>query len=459
MNIDDFGPCYEFGWPDQPVDLATNSRAEVQIGQKLYSGTATAQLILGPSIEVVVLGTFTGTLGEKTDKLEPKTVKFRVEGREMAGVVRQITRKEDYFTIGWSCTVESTFKGDGATAIDHIVFHLMDYQTPGHPFEPSCPFSAKLVVPRGVRDLSAAGWEIRLRKCSENDLTVNWYEYNDVVWGRWDLARIGYVRREDGLSFTGETALDLLDALQAYWSLLSGFSCAVVLPVGFDSQRNRIWEHWPSPVHAPEIVHSLHPEIPGDGFFEGFLKRWENEGWRDAIRAIEYWYLVSNSMGNHADAGIVLAQAALERLSYQYVVRDRKLLRRESFKDLAPSDQFRLLLVSLGIPTDIPESLEGLSKFIGKMAKKERWVDAPHALTEIRNSIVHAEKKQYGNLNLPDVYSDAWRLGLWLLELALLRVLGYDGNYVNRLRDGDHLLGDPIPWLAGKGLSSDGAER
>jgi predicted HTH transcriptional regulator len=106
-------------------------------------------------------------------------------------------------------------------------------------------------------------------------------------------------------------------------------------------------------------------------------------------------------------------------------VKEKKLLTLKGFKDLWASDKFRLLFSSLGIPLDIPPAtpaLQGLASS-GQM----NWIDAPHSLTEIRNSLVHPEHKHRGQLGT--AFHEAWNLGLWYLEMGILAVCGYSGTY------------------------------
>jgi hypothetical protein len=46
---------------------------------------------------------------------------------------------------------------------------------------------------------------------------------------------------------------------------------------------------------------------------------------------------------------------------------------------------------------------------------------------------------------------EAWQLATWYLELAVVRLLGYDGEYVSRLRL-EGWIGDtePVPWSANR---------
>jgi hypothetical protein len=81
---------------------------------------------------------------------------------------------------------------------------------------------------------------------------------------------------------------------------------------------------------------------------------------------------------------------------------------------------------------------------LAKLAKDFNWLDAPHALTEIRNSLVHPEHKRRGQLD--SAYYEAWNFGLWYLTMGLLAVCEYSGTYGNRLKK--RIVGqvEEVPW-------------
>ena len=92
------------------------------------------------------------------------------------------------------------------------------------------------------------------------------------------------------------------------------------------------------------------------------MGRWENEAWCEALKEIIYWYQNANHSSRGIDAGIILTQAAIERLSYEYSVKDKRLLTVKGFKDLWASDKFRLLFSSLRIPLEIPKETPEMEK-------------------------------------------------------------------------------------------------
>ena len=78
------------------------------------------------------------------------------------------------------------------------------------------------------------------------------------------------------------------------------------------------------------------------------------------------------------------------------------------------------------------------------------WRTGPHALTAVRNDLVHPEEK-LGDLP-HEIYHEAWNLGQWYIEMMLLNKLSYKGEYANRLltwRDGDQAI-QFVPWTQGQ---------
>ncbi len=170
------------------------------------------------------------------------------------------------------------------------------------------------------------------------------------------------------------------------------------------------------------------------------MVRWNSEVWRRPTQTAIYWYLSSNSGRRGVDGGIVLTQTALELLSWTYTVEDRGLITKDGFKRLTASDRLRLLFASLDIPSVIPASLAKLTA----LQKGWNWRDAMDGLTEVRNSIVHPEHKQYGKYE--KAFYEAWNLGLWYLEMVLLRLFDHHGDYGNRLVSRGLGAVVEVPW-------------
>ena len=96
--------------------------------------------------------------------------------------------------------------------------------------------------------------------------------------------------------------------------------------------------------------------------------------------------------------------------------------------------------------TDLKTALDELAA----LAAAEKGGDGPAAFTAVRNVLVHRNARraaQFASIS-SKCRREAWRLGQWYLELILLNLFGYTGNYSSRLvREG--FRGDEVqrvPW-------------
>lgn len=168
-----------------------------------------------------------------------------------------------------------------------------------------------------------------------------------------------------------------------------------------------------------------------------FLNIVANEEWRHTVQKAIYWLCRSDSSKVGVDGGIVLIQTALEQLSWETFVNDRRAIKQKAFENLKAVGQIRLLLSFLSIPVNIPERLALLFEY----ARREK-LDGPEVFTRIRNRIVHPERSPKSKIP----YYEAYCLGLEYLNLVLLATFKYRGNYASKL--GIRWTGEtlPVPW-------------
>jgi hypothetical protein len=290
-------------------------------------------------------------------------------------------------------------------------------------------------------DLEYGGWRVELKSllATRGNIRVLKAE------GGYRLTHIGSLEKEDGTPFSGKDAEYYLKALQYFLSFAKGGWCEPICAVGYDASGSHVWECWSSPRepwHTPLSWFDPHNSSQLVVLFSGFMTRCDNEDWRETLHEVIYWYLNANYSSRGTDAGIILAQTAIERLSYEFVVKDRGLLTSNGFKELRASDEFRLLFSSLGIPLDIPIETPELQSLATK--SQMNWLDATHALTEIRNTLIHPAHKRHDQFGR--VYYEAWNLSLWYLEMSILAICGYSGIYGNRLKQRWVGEVENVPW-------------
>ena len=240
--------------------------------------------------------------------------------------------------------------------------------------------------------------------------------------GGYAITHVGTVKRSDGGDFAAQDARPLLSALQLFLSFARGAFCGLTLVVGKDAKGEPAWEQW----GTHRVTEWFNP--PASWFdringyiladaFPGFWKLLQDE--EHLVRTVVGLYLNAN-LGSHGvghDCGLTLTQAALERFSCRELSSTGEQIKK-GLKDVGLSEE------ALSI---FPEGCPDLAVLGGKHG----WEHGPHAIVEMRNNLIHPKDK-YGNVS-SKAYYEAWNLGQWYLELALLKSIGYEGKLGNRV--------------------------
>lgn len=440
--MDSFEPAYDFASDKADVSLGAGV-AEIRLDGKLLQGAGEVRLQYVPRAHICFDGKFAFTPAEEMNvRFGQSDISFVFQGHEVKGfpaVVGDGPNFQEFLTLKWRPSADSVpCAGDETTQIKRLVFHLFN-------FVPFIGLRRSLEANGGVQcateyiELDSDRWGASIKSLAGTSEGFKALKAE----GGYRLTHVGCIENKDDGSFPAAEAKQRLDLITYLLSFAKGGWCHPVCPVGFNAAGERVWGNWSSPSAAWRTLHSWfdpHNSEQLADLFSGFSRRYKDDDSRATLREVIYWYLNANQSSRGIDAGIVLTQAAIERLSFHYAVRERRLITAEGFKKLWASDKSRLLLSSLDIPIEIPHETEQLRK----LALKLKWLDAPHALSEIRNSLVHPEHKHRDRF--PDAYYDAWNLGLWQLEMAILAICGYSGTYGNRLKERWVGQVEPVPW-------------
>jgi len=329
--------------------------------------------------------------------------------------------------------------GDDESKMSKVIFHLFD-------FKDRKGTSRKVIRSEnsaytlGVTELASPKWKVELHE-------IKSAEKSDSKKNRYPtLTHVCILHRRDGSEFDGKTARQMMLDLRLFFTFSQGFFCSPVMPVGFDNNERQVWAEGSSP--DPNVKNSMSWFDPYNSeqlarLFPHFMVKLEDERWWDTFHSIIYWYSRSNNTsGSGIDTGIILTQIAIERLAYEFAFDNPKC---NGFKDFCeiknPSDRFRYLFTLLDIPLEFPTNFTKIKK----ISSQEGIRDGPYFLTAVRNSMVHPDNKRRGLFK--DLYYDAWRLGMWYLELSILRICNYEGSYANRLRQERHIGEvEEVPW-------------
>lgn len=296
--------------------------------------------------------------------------------------------------------------------------------------------------------------------------------------GGFAITHVGKLERLNSEVFSHIEAKEILDIFQNFLSFVRGFRVPIVLLAGYDTHGEKIWEYWDlSRGDSWQGVSSLFPELNAEGqfladVFPGFIRWWQDETWKKSVGLILHCYLEANISAGGAEGAIILEQTALELIAYilgnsekTAAEKIRKILTQFCISKNVPpgndikkspsddnSSSFTQNLQALeqySFPLSIPilENLRQVIEEKNSRAEQEnqKWEDGPRALTGIRNDIAHA-KKDLDFLDEAQTSKARWdasNLGLWYLDVVLLNLCAYEGDYINRLNG--HT--EPVPRI------------
>ncbi len=315
--------------------------------------------------------------------------------------------------------------GDDDTQMTMVVAHVFNLET---------RLWKRSTGTAGVLQLSHKPWNARIR------VVEGGYEHISELRTREGVRLTHLVEVEqEGNDFNGKDAENVMQAMRHFLTFAKGGACDLACPSGRNDSDEEVWARWSSPrqwKRAPLSWFDRKDVKPLSELFPGFMRRWTMDGWEGALRISLWWYVLANSSSHAIEQGIVSAQIAMERLAYQYCVRERKLVSEHGFEKLDAADRCRLMLSCLDIPLSIPSAAQA----VVAVSKERDWRDSAQAVTEIRNKLVHSGRKEVKLAG--EGYVEAWLLATWLLELTILALCDYKGEYWNRVMS----TKEPVPW-------------
>jgi hypothetical protein len=252
----------------------------------------------------------------------------------------------------------------------------------------------------------------------------------------------------DGLPVTSEAAAKLQRQLFLLLGFIAGREVELGATAGLDSTGRVVWATWETPRigtgqwrWCPDhLVNDALPELA-----RGFTQLAADPTMEKvADRAINL-YLAANGT-QPLDVRIPVLASGLELLAWA-VLQTQQWLTTDAVGKLNAAHMLRLLLQWARIPLAVPSSFTELEA--RRAAFNQPDEAGPDVLTTIRNNLVHPPKK-LARLEWPTnaEMAQGWRLGMHYLELAILRLLDYQGEYLPRLQVTTRFATDTkrVPW-------------
>ena len=328
---------------------------------------------------------------------------------------------------------------DQRIRLKNTIFHLINFQNFLCATKHSSDFS--FAVGTGQRRLGRvilkdSNWAIEIQALPQTNEIVDQL----TLHGGHAITHVGRLERVDGGSFSINAANNALTHLQHFLSFARGQWCAPFGIVGTSTRGEILYEDWSQRLVSPWATPpSWFDDLNGQWLadcYPGFIRLLKDPSLGKSVADALYWYLRSNRGGEGAgvDGGLLLAQAALERLANAYL--QKTSLSASGYA----AQRIRQMCEKLAIPIQLSKSTKNLRRARGQ----KTWIDGPGAISKIRNELIHAKSQL--QVPLHSVIWEASQLAHWYIELIILRLSGYNGHYSNRIvarHIGDK---ETVPW-------------
>jgi hypothetical protein len=314
-----------------------------------------------------------------------------------------------------------------------ITLALLDSPTVDNVVRPQLPRSVTL--PCGQFDITIAEASNSHRQIAES-----------LGSGTHQLTNSCLIVQRNGQPFSVTAGTVVLDTLHDALSIAAGRWVGITLveATGIDGATR--WLRWGTGKMSdgsPERnwFDAGHPEWMTK-LCDALLSLRTDDESKDVLQKVLYWYVRSNGNAAGVDSSLILSQCALELLSWFVIVKRKAALTEVGYGQLSDAaERLRLTLALLDIPAHIPSTLKNIKA-------NKNWKDIADAIVQGRNYLVHPTQSRKGKLRSKQDYP--WyelRLAAqWILELIILRILGYSGKYCNRTRLKDFDAVEDVPW-------------
>lgn len=176
--------------------------------------------------------------------------------------------------------------------------------------------------------------------------------------------------------------------------------------------------------------------------WEKFCELWAND--KDFLRTVIHWYVQTNSLTGLVEGSLLMAQTNLELIYNYWIVEKKKLILGKDSENINAANKIRLLLSQISIDANVPSSYTKLAEFVSTL---DTIKDAPEAIVQIRNAIVHSQaekRKKLADISISTRWQ-ALNIFIWYFELAFLRLLNFNEKYLNRTEP--QLAAVQVPWV------------
>lgn len=237
----------------------------------------------------------------------------------------------------------------------------------------------------------------------------------------------GLLRKKDGSLFHKDDTKTVLDALGNTLSFSQGRYVDINFLTGLREGRvlYRNFETHLCPPADGRVT--WFDDMEPDSLisvFSGMNKLVRHDVWKDEIGKALHWYYTSLS-GMAMEVSIVLNQTALELLVWCYFVEDKKIFSKTKFQPLSFYDRIREMFKLIDRPIIKFEPRKELDEFREKNLPNGDWLNA---FAQVRNAIIHPDKKHKIDNENYRVKWNVREIGFQMIELIILFLCDFNGK-------------------------------
>lgn len=226
-----------------------------------------------------------------------------------------------------------------------------------------------------------------------------------------------------------------LEAISFFLSFVNGSKISPLFRYGI-IKNSAAWKSSSPYINDPySFVYSWVTDMGNNGLsnlWKNFNELWQDKNDQECLKNIIEWYLIANQNKALIEGSIVLIQNALELLFHWLIVEKFNFITATDADNISASSKIGFLLSQFKILPNIPDEFRGLIRY----SKQYNIANGPDAFTRIRNCIVHPSSRKRKTLKELEDNSkvESLHLGLWYVELILLKHLRFKGEYRNRCK-------------------------
>ena len=275
----------------------------------------------------------------------------------------------------------------------------------------------------------------------DNTYEITIDEYADSLRLRFELGQIGgfqflcsgKIKATDGSLSKFEELESTFEKLSQFLLFLNTRKSSPLIIYGYKNEEI-VWKHIQTSECDQDNYYNgwvlKNEDLELSKIWDKFCILWKNKNDRESLTIILKWYNEANKHNISLESRIVLIQNALELLFNWLITEKFNYVSSNDTKGISASAKIGLLLSNFQLEPKIPRELNELIKY----SKAFNFINGPDTITHVRNCIVHSNSKKISHLQKlsEPAKKEALNMGIWYVEIILLKLFEYEGEYHNR---------------------------